>query len=74
MRSVDAGGPTGAEPPSHASVNTIPEAIKQDLLRQALEEITQQKKTVADHYEVMHEVAVAAFPLLHEIVADSPQP
>lgn len=45
--------------------------MTQDVLKQALAEIATRRKLTKAHYTEMQAAAVAAFPMLAKIVADS---
>ena len=42
--------------------SAVPEAIKKDVLKDALAEIESRKKLVKEHYKEMHAATVAASP------------
>ncbi|MEO2010632.1 MAG: hypothetical protein ABGX22_18280 [Pirellulaceae bacterium] len=65
------GGPTGADPPVPAIDSIAPDSVTQDVLKQALAEIATRRNLTKAHYTEMQAAAVAAFPMLAKIVADS---
>jgi hypothetical protein len=69
------GGPTGGDSPQPAaSPEAIPQAVREEVLNQAVRDISAWRELLSAHYRAMYAALAATFPCLAEVVASSPEP